>query len=80
MAEEVAEVQLWQTVAPVEYVPKLKDSNEAQALLIGTRQGPGYLIAGGQLAHAIQSRATHILMDFSQNACAIRYQIDGNWE
>lgn len=80
MAQETVEVQLWQTVAPVEYVPKLKERTEAQALLISTRQGPGYLIAGGQLAHAIQSRATHILMDFSQNACAIRYQIDGNWE
>ena len=32
------------------------------------------------MAHAIQSRATHVLLDFSQNACAIRYQIDGNWE
>lgn len=79
MAEQ-EEIQLWQTVAPVEFNPKLAARNEAQALLISTRQGIGYQIAGGQLAHAIQSRATHILMDFSQHACAIRYQIDGNWE
>ncbi|MFK8113324.1 MAG: ATPase, T2SS/T4P/T4SS family [Rubripirellula sp.] len=74
------ETQLWQTVAPVEFVPRIKERTEAQALLISTRQGPGYQVAGGQLAHAIQSRATHMLMDYSQNACAIRYQIDGNWE
>jgi type II secretory ATPase GspE/PulE/Tfp pilus assembly ATPase PilB-like protein len=80
VAEAPEEIQLWQTVAPVEYVPRLKSRTDAQALLISTRQGPGYLIAGGQLGHAIQSRATHVLMDFSQNACAIRYQIDGNWE
>ncbi|GAA5504897.1 ATPase, T2SS/T4P/T4SS family [Novipirellula caenicola] len=80
MAEPEAPIQLWQTVAPVEFVPKVSDRNEAQALLISTRQGTGYHIAGGQLAHAIQSRATHVLMDFSQAACAIRYQIDGNWE
>ncbi|MCH5373143.1 MAG: Flp pilus assembly complex ATPase component TadA, partial [Planctomycetes bacterium] len=79
MAEQ-QEIQLWQTVAPVEFNPRLAARNEAQSLLIKTRQGPGYQIAGGQLAHAIQSRATHILMDFSQNACALRYQIDGNWE
>lgn len=79
MAEQ-QEIQLWQTVAPVEFNPRLAARNEAQALLIKTRQGPGYQIAGGQLAHAIQSRATHVLMDFSQNACALRYQIDGNWE
>lgn len=80
MAQQEEEIQLWQTVAPVEFVPKIKERTEAQALLIATRQGMGYQVAGGQLAHGIQSRATHLLMDFSQNACAIRYQIDGNWE
>ncbi len=79
MAEQ-EEIQLWQTVAPVEFIPKIAERTQAQSLLIATRQGPGYQVAGGQLAHAIQSRATHVLMDFSQNACAIRYQIDGNWE
>ncbi len=79
MAEQ-QEIQLWQTVAPVEFVPRVEGRTEAQSLLITTRQGPGYQVAGGQLAHAIQSRATHMLIDFSQNACAIRYQIDGNWE
>jgi type II secretory ATPase GspE/PulE/Tfp pilus assembly ATPase PilB-like protein len=79
MAEK-EEIQLWQTVAPVEFAPRIDERTEAQSLLIATRQGPGYQVGGGQLAHAIQSRATHILMDFSQNACAMRYQIDGNWE
>ncbi len=74
------EVQLWQTIAPCEFVPHIEQRNEAQSLLIAARQGLGYQVAGGQLAHAIQSRATHILLDYSQNACAIRYQIDGNWE
>ncbi|TWU60269.1 Type II secretion system protein E [Rubripirellula tenax] len=79
MAEK-EEIQLWQTVAPVEFAPRISERTQAQSLLIATRQGPGYQMIGGQLAHAIQSRATHILLDFSQNACAIRYQIDGNWE
>src|SRR6056297_758156 len=74
------ELQLWQTVAPVEFVPSIAERTEAQSLLIKTRQGPGFPIAGGQLAHAIEARATHVLMDFSQNGCAIRYQIDGSWE
>ncbi len=80
MAQEPDELQLWQTVAPVDFVPKIEARNDAQALLVTARQGGGYLVAGGQLAHAIESRATHILMDFSQNACALRYQVDGNWE
>ncbi len=80
MAKQTEELQLWQTVAPVEFTPKLADRNEMQALLISVRQNPGFAVAGGQLAHAIKSRATHVLMDFSAAACAIRYQVDGNWE
>ncbi|MEM6689623.1 MAG: ATPase, T2SS/T4P/T4SS family [Planctomycetota bacterium] len=76
----VEEVQLWQTVAPVDFSPKAGSNSEAQALLISTRQNPGYAVASGQVSHAIQSRATHVLMDYSQSACAIRYQIDGSWE
>src|SRR6056297_1308749 len=74
------ELQPWQTVTPVEFSPKLKASTEAQALLVAARQGAGYEIAGGQIAHGVAARATQILMDFSQTACAIRYQIDGAWE
>ena len=74
------ELQLWQMVAPVEFSPRLKERNENQALLVLARQGAGYEIAGGQLGHAIKARATHVLLDFSAQACSMRYQIDGAWE
>lgn len=80
MAAPKEELQIWQTVKPVEFVPDISDRSQAQALLISTRQNAGYEVAGGQLAHAVQSRATHMLLDYSQSACAIRYQIDGAWE
>ncbi len=76
----VEELQIWQTVAPVEFAPKIAAKSEAQSLLVLTRQGAGYAVAAGQLAHAISARATHVLLDYSQAACAIRYQIDGIWE
>lgn len=79
MAEQ-EEPQLWQTAAPVEFIPHVDERTEAQALLISTRQGAGFAVAAGQLGHALQSRATHLLMDYSQTACAMRYQIDGEWE
>ncbi len=79
MAEQ-EEPQLWQTAPPVDFVPHIDERMEAQALLISTRQGAGYEVAAGHLGHALQSRATHLLMDYSQNACAMRYQIDGAWE
>ena len=79
MAEQ-QEIQLWQTVEPVEFIPRIKDQSESQSLLIQTRQAVGYSVAGGQLAHAIQARATHMLLDYTKAACAIRYQVDGAWE
>ena len=78
--KNVAEIQIWQTVAPVEFAPMISTKSEAQSLLILARQGAGFPVAAGQLGHAIHSRATHMLLDYSQAACAIRYQIDGVWE
>ncbi len=79
MAETPAP-QLWQTVAPVEFTPKLDDNTQAQALLIRARQGAGYEVAAGQVSHALHSRATQVLLDFTASGSAIRYQIDGQWE
>ena len=74
------EIQIWQTAPPAMLVPKIKDKTQQQSVLIATRQNPGYVVAAGQIGHALISRATHLLLDFSQAACAMRYQIDGQWE
>ncbi|QDT58236.1 Type II secretion system protein E [Stieleria bergensis] len=81
MAKQADEPQqLWQTVAPVEFSPKASDSSQSQALLVSARQGAGYFIAAGQLGHALQFRATQVLMDFTAAGCSIRYMVDGQWE
>ena len=80
MAKQQEETPLWQTVAPIEFSPITDQKPEAQAILINARQGAGFEVASGQISHAIQSRATHLLLDYSQSACAIRYQVDGTWE
>ena len=72
--------QLWQSASPVEFTPKLDDNTQVQALLISSRQGAGFEVASGQISHAIQSRATQILLDFTAAGCAMRYMIDGLWE
>ncbi|MEX0824699.1 MAG: ATPase, T2SS/T4P/T4SS family [Pirellulaceae bacterium] len=78
--ETTEELQLWQTVPPVEFNVAIGDKNEQQALEIQARQAPGYPVAAGQISHALTSRATHVLLDFAQQAVAMRYQIDGMWE
>jgi type II secretory ATPase GspE/PulE/Tfp pilus assembly ATPase PilB-like protein len=74
------EIQLWQTAPPAMLLPKISDKTQQQSVLIAARQNPGYVIAAGQVGHAIVSRASHLLLDYSQAACSMRYQIDGQWE
>jgi len=74
------EVQIWQTAPPAMLLPKIKDKTQQQSVLITTRQNPGYVVAAGQVGHAIVSRASQVLLDYSQAACSIRYQVDGQWE
>lgn len=74
------ELQLWQTAPPVEFATTVGDANQRQASLIAARQTPGYPVAAGQIGHALLSRATQMLLDFSQQAVAMRYQVDGIWE
>ncbi len=74
------DAQPWQLANPVTLTPDIADKSQQQAVLITVRQGDGLPIASGQLGHAIASRATHLMLDYSQTACAIRYQIDGQWE
>lgn len=74
------ELQLWQSARPAEFSPDVASSSEVQALVIKARQGAGFPVAAGQIGHAVQSRATHVLMDFSASSCALRYQVDGQWE
>ncbi len=78
--QQEQEIQLWQTVQPIEFSVTIGNREQQQGLEILARQAPGYVVAAGQIAHALSSRATHILMDFTQQFVAMRYQIDGNWE
>src|SRR6056297_2067934 len=74
------ELQPWQTVTPVALNVTSGDRNAQQALEIRGRQEPGHPVAAGQVAHALQARATHWLMDFNAQGVAMRYQVDGMWE
>ena len=54
--------------------------DEAQGLMIASRQLPGYPVALVLLANAITSRADRILIDYSAQGAIARYRIDGVWE
>jgi len=50
-----------------------------QARMIAARQKPGFNIARRILADALDRRATAILLDYTQQAVAVKYQIDTVW-
>jgi type II secretory ATPase GspE/PulE/Tfp pilus assembly ATPase PilB-like protein len=56
-----------------------KSQQEDQARLIAARQHPGFNPARKVLAEALDRRADAVLLDFTPQAVALRYQIDGVW-
>jgi type II secretory ATPase GspE/PulE/Tfp pilus assembly ATPase PilB-like protein len=54
--------------------PDLKEANLQRVM-----PSPGYPHAILLLADAISKRADLVVMDFSQQQCAVRYQVDGMW-
>lgn len=79
-SKSAEELQLWQTSPQANLTPTGGDPSQHQAILINARQGAGYPIALGQMGHAITSRATQVMLDYTASACTIRYMIDGQWE
>ena len=69
----------WGMGPPVEMVPTVPLQNMAQSLLIEARQHPGYGLARIFLAEGIDNRAERIMLDFTAQTVAFRYQIDSVW-
>lgn len=47
--------------------------------LLTARQAPGFLPAREILAQALDNRADSVMLDFTQTAVAVRFQVDGIW-
>lgn len=69
--------QAWQTGPQVELVPLGPLQNENQQALIEARQGPAFISVKYLIADAIKQRAERIMLEFTADAVAVRYQIDG---
>ncbi len=54
-------------------------TSQIQARLIAARQKPGFNIARRILAEALDRRATALLLDYTQQGVAVKYQIDTVW-
>lgn len=64
---------------PVELKALGKDERTNTANVLLARQSIGYSLTQGLVAEIIGKRVDGVLMDFTQAAVAMRYQIDGVW-
>lgn len=69
----------WGMGPPVEMVAIVPLQNMAQSLMIESRQHPGFGLARIFLAEGIDNRVERIMLDFTAQTVAFRYQIDGVW-
>ena len=50
-----------------------------QGNLLAAKQSPAFPIAGGLLSHALTMRGERIMLDYTQNAVGVRFEVDGVW-
>jgi type II secretory ATPase GspE/PulE/Tfp pilus assembly ATPase PilB-like protein len=69
----------WEAGPPVELAATTPLAQQNQALLIEARQSPAFVPTKILLADALDNRAEKILLDYTAQAVAIRYYVDGIW-
>ena len=70
----------YQKGAPVEFEAMgAADDQANQANLIKSRQSPGFLVAKEVAAETLSQGADRVMLDYTQQAVAVKYQIDGVW-
>lgn len=69
--------QAWQAGPAVDLVPLGPLQNENQQALIEARQNPAFIAVKYLISDAIKQRAERIMLEYTADAVAVRYQIDG---
>ena len=79
MSEEELKPIPLDNLPPLTFVAAGESADEQEANLQSVTPSPGYPHLVFLLADAITKRSDLILMDFTQQQCAVRYQVDGTW-
>jgi type II secretory ATPase GspE/PulE/Tfp pilus assembly ATPase PilB-like protein len=56
------------------------DKAAQQAMMIASRQAPGYVDLKEVVATALERRAERLMLDYTSQGVGIRYEIDGLWQ
>ena len=80
MAKEKEEKPLHELLPPVEFTPMGASSKQLdQGNLLAAKQTPAFPIAGGVISHCLTKRGERLLMDFTAQACGMKFEVDGVW-
>lgn len=80
MANEKQEKPLHELLPPVTFNPMgAPDKQQDQGNLLSAKQSPAFPISGGVISHCLTKRGERVLLDFTAQACAVKFEIDGIW-
>jgi type II secretory ATPase GspE/PulE/Tfp pilus assembly ATPase PilB-like protein len=63
----------------IEYKAEGADDRQNSINLLTVRQSEAFIPSRELINDALRQRATHVMLDFTQTAVGVRYQIDGVW-
>jgi type II secretory ATPase GspE/PulE/Tfp pilus assembly ATPase PilB-like protein len=55
------------------------DKQQDQGNLLAAKQSPAFPVAGGVISHCLSKRGERLLLDFTAQACGVKFEIDGVW-
>jgi type II secretory ATPase GspE/PulE/Tfp pilus assembly ATPase PilB-like protein len=78
--EQQEEQPLHMRLPPVTFTPMgAPDSQQNQGNLLQAKQSPAFPITSGLVAHCLSRRGERLMMDFTAQGVAVRFEIDGMW-
>lgn len=80
MAKGKDEKPWYELLPPVNFTPMgAPDKQLDQGNLLAAKQSPAFPIAGGIISHCLSKRGERILMDYTAQACVVKFEVDGIW-
>lgn len=79
MAKKPEEKPLHELLPPCTLSGSGGSNEQNQGNLLAAKQSPFFPHAGGMIAHCLSKRGDKIMLDYTQQAAAVRFQVDGVW-
>jgi type II secretory ATPase GspE/PulE/Tfp pilus assembly ATPase PilB-like protein len=80
MAKSAEEKPLHELLPQVTFTPMgAPDKQQNQGNLLAAKQSPVFPIAGGVISHCLSKRGERCLLDFTAQACVVKFEVDGVW-